>query len=370
MGKIDRLISKREIYTDTRTGRTVWKMTSWPECHCLATYMYFQSFTRDGRYMVFASDRTGTYELYRLEVASGETVQLTDSRAGEGDDKTVTRYTVHPNGREVVYRDGRRFWAIDLETLAERLIAEGTEPAWRPVSYPTLSGDGTRIVSMYQHENGRRGLAHMLFEGGAVEDIFRWDNPEETMSHIQGATAPGYVVSFVIGPDRQNDPEETPEHRARAWKVDVTTGQVETLLVMPPGHRATHEYWGPDGRLYFHKKSVPGWTPTSIASMDVSGMDFRDHCVSQDRKLGHSCISPDGRRMLVLTYENAFEFQIDVSDPALNLDRNLVEGIDYREIELVHLRQQEAIAYTNDGFIYGTEAGTGRSPLMRVRCRR
>ena len=74
--------------------------------------------------------------------------------------------------------------------------------------------------------------------------------------------------------------------------------------------------------------------------------------------------------MLVLTYENAFEFQIDVSDPALNLDRNLVEGIDYREVELVQLRQQEAIAYTNDGFIYGTEAGTGRSPLMRVRCQR
>ena len=74
--------------------------------------------------------------------------------------------------------------------------------------------------------------------------------------------------------------------------------------------------------------------------------------------------------MLVLTYENAFEFRIDVSDPTLNLGRNLVEGVDYREIELVQLRQQEAIAYSNEGFIYGTEAGRGRSPLMKVPCLR
>ncbi len=122
--------------------------------------------------------------------------------------------------------------------------------------------------------------------------------------------------------------------------------------------RLAAEYWmEPSGRV---ETVVP-----------VAPIDFRRLSDTLPNRLVTALdISPDGRRMLVLTYENAFEFQIDVSDPALNLDRNLVEGIDYREVELVQLRQQEAIAYTNDGFIYGTEAGTGRSPLMRVRCQR
>ena len=113
-----------------------------------------------------------------------------------------------------------------------------------------------------------------------------------------------------------------------------TSGQVETLV--------------PVATLDFRALS------TTLPNRLVSGLD----------------ISPDGGRMLVLTYENAFEFRIDVSDPTLNLGRNLVEGVDYREIELVQLRQQEAIAYSNEGFIYGTEAGRGRSPLMKVPCLR
>ena len=134
MAKGEKLVSERKVYQDSRTRREMWQMTSWEGCHCLATYMYLQSFTKDGRYMVFASDRTGVYELYRLEVASGETVQLTDPADSGMDSKSVTRYHVHPNGREVFFRDGAQFWAIDLETLEERLIAENDWSDKTPVS--------------------------------------------------------------------------------------------------------------------------------------------------------------------------------------------------------------------------------------------
>lgn len=294
----DKFESRRVVYHDERTGREVWKMTSWDDAHCLATYMYLKAFSGDGRYLVFASDRTGAYELYRLEIESGETVQITDALDPETDDKSVTRYNVHPNGREVVYRDGNRFLAVCLDTLKPRLIAENTRSDWKPLSRPTLSGDGSRIICTYQNRDGLRGFAHADYNGSPLEDAFHWPNPDETVGHTQGATVDGLILSFVVGPDRQNDPSESREHRARAWKVDLAAGKSEPLLVMPPGHRATHEYWAPDGRLYFHKKSVPGWTPTSIASIDVNGDDFRDHYVSSDRKLGHSCISPDGGRIV------------------------------------------------------------------------
>jgi len=307
MAKGDVLQNNRTVFTDEKTGREVWQMTSWPECHCLATYMYLKAFTKDGKYLAFASDRTGVYELYRLTIETGETRQLTDrSKIGE-DDKTITRYNVHPNGREVVFREGNGYSAIDLQSLEERQIAHSDDPNLKPTGSPTLSGDGTMLICRFVDANERQGFAHVPYEGGKLEKIYRLDIPNRNLSHTLGATAPGYALSFVILPDFQNDPNESRENRARAWKLDINTGKAEPFLVMPHGHRATHEYWGPDGRLYFHKKSTPNWTPTSISSIDINGEDFQDHFVSQDRKLGHSNISQDGKRIVS-----------DVQDPTGN----------------------------------------------------
>jgi len=65
-------------------------------------------------------------------------------------------------------------------------------------------------------------------------------------------------------------------------------------------------------------------------------------------------LSPDGERLLVLTYEHALEF---VFAAALKPVGELIAGVDYRFIPLRRLPQQEAIAYSSDGrsFYYSTE---------------
>ncbi len=81
-------------------------------------------------------------------------------------------------------------------------------------------------------------------------------------------------------------------------------------------------------------------------------------------------ISHDGRHMLLLTYQDAFEFRIDPEEAKLGISEDASAGLDYTRIELVPLRQQEGVAYTADskGFIFTTEAGRGGSPIMRVDC--
>ncbi len=95
-------------------------------------------------------------------------------------------------------------------------------------------------------------------------------------------------------------------------------------------------------------------------------------------------ISRDNRRVLLSTYVDAFEFQVD-SDPRGMLRAPLVEGPNvegqnYVRVPLVPLRQQEGVAYLPEGdaLIYTTEAGDGaplfgpsaspRSPIMRIDC--
>ncbi|MBS3966787.1 MAG: hypothetical protein KGZ60_12270 [Truepera sp.] len=80
-------------------------------------------------------------------------------------------------------------------------------------------------------------------------------------------------------------------------------------------------------------------------------------------------LSPDGERLLVLTYEHALEF---IFAAALKPVDELVEGIDYRPIPLRRLPQQEAIAYSLDGrsFYYSTELRIpfSTAELVRLDC--
>ena len=81
-------------------------------------------------------------------------------------------------------------------------------------------------------------------------------------------------------------------------------------------------------------------------------------------------IAPDGRKFIVLTYERAVEFGIDLSAGNLKPTSKMKEGKDYRVIEIMSLPQQESIAYVDggSGFIYDTEFHLFEVPIMRVDC--
>ncbi len=91
-------------------------------------------------------------------------------------------------------------------------------------------------------------------------------------------------------------------------------------------------------------------------------------------------IASDGSRFLVLSYVDAYEFYFDLLDGELKPTAEMVSGVDYREIDIELLEQQEAVAYLpgSDAFLYDTEFVTqravagppvaGRARVMRVDC--
>jgi oligogalacturonide lyase len=309
------LYNQRTIFHDERTGREVWKMTSWDDCHCLASYMYYQSFSGDEQYLVFTSNRSGRYEIYRLEIESGETVQLTDYAGSDVPEVFMVALNFHPNGRELFYDDGRSLWAVEIASLERREVMR-RPPQWRPdENGPHFSLDGRQVFFSFRDEDERVGFAAVEASGGTPQDFYRWpesgaSDSQTLATHLQIAPTPTHTLTFAPWPDYQNDPNETREHRARTWKLTVGSNRAEPFLVMPPGFRATHEHWGRtaagEPRLFFHKKTVPTWTPASLASIALDGGDFQEHYIS-DRKLGHSCLSPDGSTLVS-----------DVQDPSGN----------------------------------------------------
>jgi hypothetical protein len=90
-----------------------------------------------------------------------------------------------------------------------------------------------------------------------------------------------------------------------------------------------------------------------------------------DRPATGMDISPDGKRVVILTYRSALELFVDFGsafpDPA-----EWKEGVHYRAISLEILEQQEAVAWLPDGsgFVYDTERPIASRParIMQVFC--
>jgi hypothetical protein len=250
--------------------------------------------------LFLSSNRKGRFDLYRLEIESGEAVQITGPGGLIEESAELRDCNLLPSRNEAFWRDGDSVCAVHADTLEIRcLFRQENRDGQRLTGTPSFTKDGKRYVIGCQHADGTGGILVADVQGGPPNEIFHWSHPTGFVGGGFVAPSPRFVVA-TGNPwgNFQGDPQAPPDRRACVWRLDVATGEFAPYLVVPPGFRATHSYWGPDARLYFHKKSLPTWTPTWICSINLDGAGYREHFGSADRKLGHSCVSPDARWLI------------------------------------------------------------------------
>jgi len=301
---------------------TIVKLTDWDDAICALAYPTFKPFSPDGRYLFFVSDRTGSFEIYRLALATEEAVQVTGPAGAHVVADLPTTWIwrdshVLPARNALAYSTPRRLYLTDIESLETRVLAE-CPPAWgRFDATPVFNGDGTRFATIYERPDGRRGVAvgDVGEEPARLESVIEREPTERgpvELGHLIAAPLATLILSVTYSEDRkdhQNEPDLPPEKRARAWRLDPATGEFRPYLVVPPGYRATHHFFGPEGRLYFHRKTVPTWTPVCVASIDIDGNDVRDHYRDEQRRLGHACVANDAS-WLVTDVQNANDSEL------------------------------------------------------------
>src|SRR5688572_32688126 len=125
-------------YADPQTGRTVEQLTAIGNNYHL--YYYNPSVTPDGRWLIFYSERTGLNNLFRLDLSSGEIVQLTDAPPLRAEYWPFTPpmrglggclACLGDGARQVYYFEGNALRAVHLETL-ERAQLHILPPDRRP----------------------------------------------------------------------------------------------------------------------------------------------------------------------------------------------------------------------------------------------
>jgi Tol biopolymer transport system component len=275
--------------SSAETGREVWQITggNYPSVAC---YFEGQAFTGDEKYVVYASMRTGKWMLHRMNLETGIEEPLTFAeRDIMGDD-----YSMMPDGERVSYLDGWVLYATGVGNGVEEVLFDYTGMIPAPPRFTgSFTSDG-RYTLVFISNDTLKAIYRTDLHTGEVLEVMR--RTEGKISHpLINPEDPG-VITYVPGPDTQNDMTLPMEERARTWKVDLDAGTDRQFLTVPYGYRATHESWAHDGvRFFFFRKTRPGWSPSAICSIDKDGGDFRVHYENDTIKLGHGTTSRDGR---------------------------------------------------------------------------
>jgi oligogalacturonide lyase len=288
----------KTVFQDSRTGRIVWRMTD-DGATSFAPYMYRRAFTHDEKYIVYTSDFSGSFQVWRAELETGITKQLTNVRDFQAEHMVLT---MDAAGQEAYLIEGATVLAVAVESGETRPVADikHLTGGAKPHSF-TLTADGRRVLLHYlRATDGRTAIAVAETSGhGQPEEIYAFPADIARITHTLFCPTDPNIVTYNRHPDPQNDMTLSDEERARAWKLNLATGKDVPFLMMPKGFRATHEYWSPDGtRLYFHKKTQPGWIPASIGSMPKDGGPHTIHFESADIKLGHSSVNADQTKIV------------------------------------------------------------------------
>jgi oligogalacturonide lyase len=180
--------SEAKEMRDERTGAFIVQLTAHESInHHL--YPLACSTTPEVGWVIFASNRSGTWQFYKARFPQGEIVQLTDDPQG------VNGYSGHisPDGTELLFTAHGEIRAVNLETLRERTIARWDSASLGEVN---LSKSGEWLVTAMKWQ-GRNYLAVAKTDGSKADLIFE---SERTLIHPQFCPADETLIEYAQDP--------------------------------------------------------------------------------------------------------------------------------------------------------------------------
>jgi len=154
----ERCTFHRKERKDRVTGRLWIQLTS-GEGFTYPLYYFGPTLTRDGRALLFHRFRHGEVQNWKLDISSGEAVQLTGARTpnclwrfwdqpapAQGVRDLMSAFD--PAGENLLYFDGNLLRAVHIDTLEDRVVYE-VPPDRVPCGIPGVSPDGRWLTYVH-----------------------------------------------------------------------------------------------------------------------------------------------------------------------------------------------------------------------------
>jgi oligogalacturonide lyase len=168
-------------YIDSATEFQVYRLTD-PAYSSTLPATYNRVITRNSSTLLYCSERSGTPQAFRMDLKSGDTVQLTDRKELDGSSLALL-----PDGRSFCYFADRTLYLTSIGTLRERPIYTIPE-GWERCEGLSIGADGGHVMFGEQRGDTSRLRVVSLTQGAVrtvLEAPFTIAHPMERPQHAQ-----------------------------------------------------------------------------------------------------------------------------------------------------------------------------------------
>ena len=252
--------SEKRTYTDEKSGAQITQLTN----QGINYHFYFteNSFDLDGKTIYFLSNRehegTEICNLFKMDLDSGEMVQLTDDPLGV----EVGRITKTPDGEYVAYVTGSQLRLYNTKTGEDKLLYEeknhmllqnlsfSCDKQWigfnRNEDVDALPDGGPNYAGfkekMFATKDGRVSVIRL--DGSEFHDVFR---DTHWLSHFQFSPDNPDIAMFC---------HEGPWNyvQQRIWMINMNTGDIWPCFRQTEDDCVGHEFWAQNGDVIFDNR--------------------------------------------------------------------------------------------------------------------
>lgn len=303
---------RRKRHRDAQSGRAVWQLTNSSGRTSETLYFTNRTTTGDSRWLIYVSDRgvesdgfdhygrPDGFDLYRMDLQTGESVQLTESGK-------VIKYTpdIDHHGTAVYYVEagehGETVRKVELDTLREREVCRLEGKVRRALSLRAddqaaivaVDFESPRKSTTGQQDRGyaysaiaiRSGLVVVSLDDGHSRYLINGMAP---MAHVAySPTDPKLVLYSIHGPW---------ERVQRPWIINEDGSGNRAILRQHQGEGIGHEIWGDSGQSVY-ATSFNGRQPGGLWAASLDGTNER--CVLAGAVIAHGCVNPEEDRFVV-----------------------------------------------------------------------
>ena len=290
-------IYKNEIlkYDDPDTGREVWRLSP-PEFLSTHPYFYFNCISKDNLFAFYGSEISGSRQLYRQDLVSGDLMQLTD-REGV----LVYQACLSNDDKTILYATKDSIIRLFVDTLEEEVLYT-PGPEWWTIKTFGVTPDCTHVSQVQLHRDDlvpRDKKMAELSEQWAMKPrcrIVQIDVNNKTANVVFDEKL--WVAHPQLRPvfkDKIMFCHEGPGHliESRIWLMDADGSNIICPRHHLEGESFTHEYWFPDGSALGYvarivEKDTRKVKEVTIRKIDMDTMKettimpctYYSHCVS------------------------------------------------------------------------------------------
>lgn len=251
--------SEKKSLIDEKSGAFITQLTN----HGINYHFYFteNSFDLDGEEIYFLSNRgnegTEICNLFRMDLESGEMIQLTDDPAGV----EIGRITKTPDSEFVAYITGRQLRLLNTKTGENRLLHEEESMLMHNLSFScdkkkigftrnedvdALPDGGPNYAGfkekMFATKDGR--ISAVNLDGTDFHDVFR---DTHWLGHFQFSPDDPDIAMFC---------HEGPWNyvQQRIWVINMKSGEVWPCFRQGEDDCVGHEFWSRNGDIIFDNR--------------------------------------------------------------------------------------------------------------------